>query len=59
MKKVLQIISAIGLALTVLQSLLVLYGGLTWKTHAQLMFAGMLVWFFTAPFWMKAKTSEM
>jgi hypothetical protein len=59
MKKILKILSLIGLALTVLPAFFVLYSGMPWKTHAQLMFVGMILWFFTAPFWMKSKTSEM
>lgn len=59
MKKILQILSVTGLALTVLPAFFVLYSGMPWKTHAQLMFAGMVVWFITAPLWMKSKTSEM
>lgn len=59
MKKILQILSLIGLALTVVPSFFVLLSGMPWKTHAQLMFAGMIIWFITAPFWMKSRPGEM
>lgn len=52
MKNTLRVLSAAGLALTVIPSFLVWYGAMPWRTHAQLMFAGMVLWFATAPFWM-------
>ncbi len=53
MKIVLIILSVIGLLLTVVPSFLVLYQQITWNLHANLMFVGMVLWFLTAPFWMK------
>ncbi|MBD3375189.1 hypothetical protein GF406_09150 [candidate division KSB1 bacterium] len=49
------ILSFLGLALTVVPSCFVLVGAIAWKTHTQLMFVGMILWFFTAPLWIKAK----
>lgn len=55
MKLFLILISALGLALTVVPAFLVFYGAITWGTHANLMIVGMILWFGTAPFWMKPK----
>ena len=46
------LISMIGLGLTLLPSLLVFGGWLSWQSHSILMFAGMLCWFAFAPLWM-------
>ena len=54
MKNLMKSISALGLLLTVVPSFLVLDGHIAWNLHAQLMFAGMVLWFVSAPFWMKA-----
>lgn len=53
MRVLLILISLIGLGLTIFPSFLVLAGGITWGTHAGLMFLGMLLWFSSAPFWFK------
>jgi len=53
MKPILKILSAVGLGLTILPSILVFVGAITWQTHAGFMLAGMVVWFTTAPGWMK------
>ena len=55
MKSIFITLSILGLTLTVVPSYFVLVGTIAWKTHAQLMFAGMILWFSTAPLWMKAK----
>ena len=52
MTNILRLLSAAGLALTIIPSVLAWYGYIPWLTHAQLMFAGMVLWFVTAPFWM-------
>jgi hypothetical protein len=52
MRALLKAGSIIGLGLTVLPSVLVFAGRLTWSTHAVLMAVGALLWFATAPFWM-------
>jgi len=53
MKKVLIIISLAGLCLTVIPSFMVLAGKITWDSHSNLMVLGMILWFGSAPFWMK------
>lgn len=45
--------SATGLLLTVVPSCLVFAGFLGWQAHVQLMLAGMVLWFTTAPSWFK------
>ncbi len=55
MKIGVKILSYIGLALTVLPAFFVFSGQITWETHAQLMLAGTLLWFATAPFWIKKR----
>ena len=56
MKPILILLSALALALTVVPSMLVFAGSLSWSAHATLMLAGTLLWFVTAPFWMEAKS---
>lgn len=58
MKRVLQVISFIGLALTIVPSILVMKGILTLQHHFWLMSIGMILWFATAPFWMKSKSLD-
>jgi hypothetical protein len=53
MKILAMLISIAGLVLTLIPSFFVLYGVITWTLNVQLMFAGMVMWFFTAPLWMK------
>lgn len=53
MRKILQLASVLGLGLTIVPSILVMSGQLEWKTHGTLMFIGMLLWFASAPFWMR------
>ena len=53
MKIIFKIISMLGLVLTLIPSVFVLYGMISWTLNVQLMFAGMVMWFFTAPLWMK------
>jgi hypothetical protein len=55
MKPLLRILSYIGLLLTVVPSVLVFAGSISLDLHKQLMAAGMLLWFLTAPFWMNLK----
>jgi hypothetical protein len=45
--------SALALAMTIVPSVLVFRGIISWPTHAILMAVGMILWFITAPFWMK------
>jgi len=58
MKKLLIVISFIGLALTIIPSILVFLGTMSLSENKNLMMIGTLIWFFTAPFWMKSKTEE-
>lgn len=53
MKILLILISMAGLALTIFPSVLVFTQDITMESHKQLMLVGMLLWFFTAPYWMK------
>lgn len=53
MKIVLILISVAGLGLTIVPSVLVFTQDIAMETHKQLMLVGMLLWFFTAPYWMK------
>lgn len=50
---VLKLISLVGLALTVVPSVLVFVGTIGWGAHATLMVLGTVLWFGSAPFWMK------
>jgi len=58
MKAILKIISFAGLALTIIPSILVFKGVIVMKTHYLLMAVGFVIWFSTAPFWMKSKPLE-
>ena len=53
MKTILQLVSFAGLILTVLPSFMVFLQTISWQTHATLMALGTLMWFLSAPFWMK------
>lgn len=58
MKKLLMVLSYVGLALTILPSILVLKGIITLQNNFWFMGIGMVVWFTTAPFWMKSKSLD-
>lgn len=58
MRKVLIVLSFIGLVLTIVPSVLVFKQFIAIETHFQLMVAGMVLWFATAPFWMKTKSLD-
>lgn len=53
MKIILIIISVIGLGLTLIPSVLVFMQDISLESHKQLMLIGMIMWFATAPFWIK------
>jgi hypothetical protein len=55
MKTLLKVISYIGLALTIVPSILVFNGVITKQTHFTIMTVGMVLWFATAVFWIKDK----
>lgn len=52
MKRLLQLVSVLGLGLTVVPALLVFTGTLAWEQHTWLMLVGVVLWFGSAPFWM-------
>lgn len=56
MKRILKIISFFGLVLTIVPAMLVFKGVIDTKVHYKIMIAGMILWFGTAPFWMKSKS---
>ncbi|MEX0599421.1 MAG: hypothetical protein WD423_09645 [Rhodothermales bacterium] len=51
-----KVLSAFGIGLTVLPSFFVFAGSISWQTHANLMLAGTVLWFATAPLWMEGTT---
>jgi hypothetical protein len=59
MRTVAIITALIGLALTIVPSLFVFLGDVSWGDHAQLMFIGMILWFIFAPIAMKKKGSHL
>ena len=57
MKLLLSSLGLIGLLATVLPSILVFSGAIEPGTHKTVMAVGMVLWFVTAPFFMKRKDS--
>jgi membrane protease YdiL (CAAX protease family) len=57
MKLLLQLLSYLCLALTVVPALLVFAGTLPLDQHETLMAVGMVGWFVVTPFWMRKKAS--
>lgn len=57
MKILLCTLGLIGLLATVLPSVLVFSGAVEPGTHKTIMLIGMILWFVTAPFFMKRKKS--
>jgi hypothetical protein len=51
----LKVVSYLGLGLTLIPAFLVFAGILSWNIHALLMMVGTVLWFITAPFWIKEK----
>ncbi|MDP0501140.1 MAG: hypothetical protein Q7P63_13685 [Verrucomicrobiota bacterium JB022] len=58
MKQILPYISYVGLALSIIPPVLVFMGVIDIDFHYTLMAVGMLLWFGTAPFWMKPTDLE-
>ncbi len=58
MKILLKILAIIGLGLTVIPSFLVFYGVIDKSSHFNLMLIGAILWFVSAPFWMKSPKLE-
>lgn len=52
-KRILQVISFVGLGLSIVPSLLVFSGHLSKEMYFHWMTAGMLMWFGTAVFWIR------
>jgi len=57
-RNVLIIVSVIGLALTLLPSLLLFFGRISFEIYLRLMLLGTALWFVSAPFWMSKKTND-
>jgi hypothetical protein len=55
---ILKMISFIGLGLTIIPSILVFTGVISFDAHITLMIIGMLCWFLTAPFWINKVAAE-
>jgi hypothetical protein len=53
LKLVLQLVSFVGLALTIVPAVLVFLGVVSKGAYLQWMVAGMVIWFGTAVFWIK------
>ncbi|MDQ8179362.1 hypothetical protein [Pelagicoccus sp. SDUM812005] len=53
MKSILKVLSYLGLAMTVLPSVLVFAGKMEKELHYSVMIAGMVLWFVTAVLWVK------
>lgn len=58
MKILLILISCIGLAMSILPSVLVFLGKMDMQTNTTLMAIGMVLWFGTSPFWINSKTDK-
>lgn len=58
MKTILKIVSLFGLLFTIVPAFLVFYDVIEMQTHFTLMGIGVLLWFGTAPFWMKGASLE-
>ena len=58
MKNILKIVSFLGLLLTMTPAFLVFYKVIDKPTHFLLMLIGTLLWFGSAPFWMKGASLE-
>jgi len=52
---VLKLVSICGLILTLGPSILVFNQQVSWQWHSNAMTVGMVLWFASAPFWMKTK----
>jgi hypothetical protein len=53
MKTIAKIVSLAALTLTVVPAFLVFAGTLSWDRHAWLMLVGTVLWFVSAPLWMR------
>ncbi len=53
MSALLKLLSLIALGLTVIPAFLIFAQSITWNTYLTTMTVGTLLWFVTAPLWMK------
>lgn len=53
MKTAMKLVSLAALGLTIIPSVLVYLRLIPWDAHANLMVVGMILWFLSAPVWMK------
>jgi hypothetical protein len=51
-------LSTAALGLTVVPSILVFTGAISWSMHATLMMVGTVAWFATAPLWMEGTRAQ-
>ncbi|WP_187262703.1 hypothetical protein [Pontibacter beigongshangensis] len=58
MHTILKLISYLGLLLTVVPSVLVFLGKIELDFHKNLMLAGMIMWFLSAPFWLNTQNEQ-
>lgn len=59
MNKLIRMVAALGLALTIVPGLLIHFGNVSIDVNKQLMLAGTIIWFFSAPLLMKKNSSRM
>ncbi|HEX6227715.1 MAG TPA: hypothetical protein VFZ52_25025 [Chryseolinea sp.] len=57
MKTLMSIVAVAALALTLIPAILVFQGSIDLALHKQLMAAGTLLWFVSAPIWFRKKAS--
>ena len=55
MTPLLKLVSVVGLALTIVPSLLVFADTISFDLHTDLMIIGTILWFASSPFWIKEK----
>jgi uncharacterized membrane protein len=56
MSRLPKLLSFLGLVLTIVPSLLVFAQAIAWNPYLTMMTVGTLLWFSTAPFWMKRES---
>jgi hypothetical protein len=58
MKRILKLVSYLGLALSLFPAILFANGAITMETAKSIMIVGMFLWFGTAIFWIKKSSFE-
>jgi hypothetical protein len=56
MSLLLKLLSYIALGLTVVPAFLIFAQAITWNTYLTMMTVGTVLWFCTAPFWMRKES---